>query len=122
MRRVIQEDRIGCGIACVAMLACVTYAEARQVMFDQAPVRRTYTVDLKKALIVFGKRPAYRTVRLNSRALTTIVPGAIIKTNVRKHGSPEEEWHWIVWDGERILDPKEPPYRRYRHDAYLTVE
>lgn len=34
MERVIQEDATGCGLACVAMVAEVTYAEVRQVAVD----------------------------------------------------------------------------------------
>ncbi|WP_352660945.1 cysteine peptidase family C39 domain-containing protein [Mesorhizobium australicum] len=119
MRLIKQQDENGCGVACVAMIACITYTLARQHMFGDRPGGYTSTGDLRRALAQLDIEAAPRLVRLKAQTPADLPFDAILKTNVKQDG----EWHWVVWDSRRqlLLDPRVPPYRRYRHRSYLEI-
>ena len=136
LMRVEQEDRFGCGIACVAMVAGTDYASVRQQMVDllgsqgegnfetydchlRQLLRRHYDLDLARKIEFEDRRMSVnnfedyiREKRLKSHA--------ILAVNPRCGGA---KWHWIVWDDEqcRVLDPKDPPYRMISPLYYLKV-
>jgi len=118
MKRVVQRRGVDCGIACVAMLANVSYEVAKKRMFGDRPVRRTSKECLQDGLRHFGIRTATRLVRCGAN-YTTLNFRAILKTNATGDGN----WHWIVWDADRkrILDPLEKPYKNPRVVSYLRV-
>ena len=120
MKRVVQKDRDGCGVACVAMLAGVTYKQAKDVMFGDDSVSLTSTADLYYALKLFGKRPlGKRLIPLGTRRYRDLHANALLKV-----GKPGKSWwHWIVWDARRkgFLDPNTPSVRRPRVTSYLYV-
>jgi hypothetical protein len=62
MRRVVQKDEMGCGVACVAMLAGVHYREALEVFDNQesAISNGNYAPALRLALTKLGLRPSKR--------------------------------------------------------------
>jgi len=116
IRRVKQEDKNGCGIACVAMVTGKTYTQAKRYFEesvflpkDKKPHTRHY--QLRRALENFGiiteKRPFrhWRSIEIN----------AIVPINRRRDGG----WHWVVLvpNGVRhyILDPA-PRKGRRRYD------
>lgn len=41
IKRVIQEDSTGCGIACVAMVAGISYAEAKQITLNNEILKKS---------------------------------------------------------------------------------
>ena len=101
MRRIQQKSikHADCGVACVAMLARCRYRMAfrsfgflaDQVKFD------TLHHQLISALARLGcavKRKRFRSWR-------QIEGSAIVAVNYRQDGS----WHWVVFDGDAILDP-----------------
>src|SRR6266481_121911 len=113
MKHIIQEDDNGCGVACVAMLADVSYGTARKAMFGLGDVRETSTADLRKALLAFSLKPADRLVPLRTRHYSSLREPAILKANLRKRNY----WHWVVWNpNQGILDPDKPcnRYKRLR--------
>jgi ABC-type bacteriocin/lantibiotic exporter with double-glycine peptidase domain len=116
MKRVIQEDEAGCGIACVAMVTEKTYLQAKRFFLeriflptDRKPYTRHY--QLRRALWKLGiateKRPF--------RRWRSIDTNAIVPINRRQDGG----WHWVVFirEGNRpyILDPA-PEKWRQRYD------
>ena len=54
IQRVFQKHEDGCGIACVAMLAGVSYEEACLAIFDDYQGDATSQDDLRWALMGFG--------------------------------------------------------------------
>ena len=120
VRRVVQKDRDGCGVACVAMLAGVTYKRAKDVMFGNDSVSLTSTADLYNALKIFRKRPlGKRLIPLRTRSYRDLDANALLK--IARPG--KSWWHWIVWDARRkeFLDPDTPSLRRHRVISYLLV-
>src|SRR5437879_4505212 len=120
MKHIIQEDENGCGVACVAMLANVSYGMARKTMFGRGDVKPTSTADLRKALLAFSLKPADLLIPLRTRHYSSLRERAILKVNVRKRNY----WHWVVWNpNQGILDPAKPRdrYKRLRSISYLTV-
>ncbi|WP_223621318.1 hypothetical protein [Lysobacter sp. ESA13C] len=121
IRRKTQEDATGCGLACVAMLGGIGYAQARVLARrlgvgphdrvvgrgDQArTVRNAYFSDarqLRRMLKLLGLRagPERRLARWEALDRSGI---AGINPN-RREGS----WHWVVYlhsdEGGCVLDP-----------------
>lgn len=118
MRLVKQRNENGCGVACVAMIAGVTYSQARALMFGERAGGYTDTAQLREALGALGIQTAPKLVLFKSEAPQDLPFNAILKTNRRT-----KDWHWVVWDCRRqkVLDPRTPPYRRYRHSSYLEI-
>ncbi|TPK80389.1 hypothetical protein FJ527_01025 [Mesorhizobium sp. B2-4-18] len=120
MRLVKQSDENGCGVACVAMIADITYSQARKQMFGDRRGGYTNTGDLRRALAQLGIQTGPRLVRLKKNQTPAELPfDAILKTNVKQDG----EWHWVIWDSgrQKVLDSRVPPYRKYRHRSYLEI-
>ena len=120
MRRIVQQDRHGSGVACLAMLAGKSYRAVRKEMFQNGVVSAADTGDLRRALAVYGLELAHHSVPFRSTKYEDLKDNAILKVNPRRGGA---EWHWVVWDTkrQRILDPKDPPYKRIRACSYLMV-
>ena len=120
IRRIVQKDPLGSGIACVAMLAGKSYGAVAKEMFPDGVVPHTNTGDLKMALAAHGLEPARHPVPFRSTKYQDLEDDAILKVNPRR-GSVE--WHWVVWDAgrRRLLDPRDPPYKRIRACSYLRV-
>lgn len=100
-----------CGIACVAMLAGCSYDEARIALEFAEDDDEFYTWhdDLLKALKTLGCE-----VTFNKFLSWRKIEGrAIVAVNHTKDGN---YWHWVVFDGEAILDPK--PSRPGRKTDY----
>ena len=123
MKLVKQIDKTGCGIACVAMLAGITYSTVRRLMFPDPKTREFYTStnDVRVALKQLGFDVANRLVPIRRNQLPPITENAIIKMNLKPNTGA---WHWAVWDAERrrLLDPRRPPYRRRRYVSHLIVK
>jgi hypothetical protein len=122
LRRIIQQDETGCGVACVAMFANVGYDNARKVMFGRARGTYTSTADIRRALGRFGFKPARRLMPFGRRRrYTDLRQDAVLKLKTRAHG--EREWHWAVWDAHRrkLIDPAKFPYKRFRVTSFLAV-
>lgn len=116
VKRVIQKTAEDCGAACVAMLAGVSLKKAYNAVYAEVSGGLTYTRHLRDALRRLGRRPASRLRPLGTRRYQDIKGCALLKVNPRGN-----EWHWVVWDGKRIIDPGEPPYKRYRVVSFLAV-
>ena len=113
MKRVIQDDEAGCGIACVAMVTGKTYLQAKRFFLeriflptDKKPHTRHY--QLRRAHENFG----IKTEKRPFRYWRSIETDAIVPINRRRDGG----WHLVVFvqEGNRpyILDPAPGKGRR----------
>jgi ABC-type bacteriocin/lantibiotic exporter with double-glycine peptidase domain len=107
MKHVTQENDSGCGVACVAMLANKYYWEARLKILGRSDKakHRTSVKEIRDGLkeygLKMGKRHTFKketwtseTQKRKFRAILVIRP---------RKSTPN--WHWVVWDGDRVLDP-----------------
>ena len=89
MKLIKQKDEIGCGVACVAMVAGVTYKQAKQLIFPQGTKQQqhfsTETSDLRRALKSVGVPVADKLVRV-PKDIRQLKASAILKTNLRNRG------------------------------------
>jgi hypothetical protein len=103
-----QKAQTDCGIACLAMLAGVSYPKAKALLFGPSHNATCYTTkdEMRDALRYFGVITSKRLVRC--KRLDRLGRDALLRTNVLNNGN----WHWVVWDAAqgRILDPL--PYKR----------
>jgi ABC-type bacteriocin/lantibiotic exporter with double-glycine peptidase domain len=122
MERVKQKTGTDCGVACVAMVCGKDYDEVKAFIFPHGGrSMRTNKDQLIAALKHFGRKSA-RNLQSSGQINFTKIDwafDAILKCNRQENGN----WHWIAWDGKqkRMLDPKEPPYKRPRVHSYLRI-
>ena len=120
MRRVQQIHVGGCGIACVAMAARVSYKEAlRYIRHDRNGC--TKTIDVRAALRRLGIRTHSKRLRLLGRRHYTELPfSAILKIPHAKG----RHWHWVIWDHRRrkLIDPDRYGMFTYRASSYLGLD
>ncbi|KRB11538.1 hypothetical protein [Lysobacter sp. Root690] len=144
IRRKTQLDSTGCGLACVAMLGDIGYAQARSLarqlgIVPKAPGeasggatrgrRKAYYTsanELARMLRLLGARPGRE--RMLERADALDSDGILgINPNPR-----DGSWHWVVYihddDGGYVLDPnprvrseRRNDLRRMRCRSFLPV-
>lgn len=112
MKPVIQIERTGCGIAAVAVLAGVSYAQAKQVanrldIFADDSKLWSETGYVRKLLKKYGIRSARTEAPFTSwEALPDV---ALLAIKWHKEGDPAF-WHWVVFcrgpRGPVVLDSK----------------
>ncbi len=120
IRRIVQKDRTGCGLACIAMLAECEYSQVKKAyleLFERASNDEYYTraPDLRKlgqafSLDIGGRRRKFK----NFQDLPKL---AILAINYRED---EGTWHWVVFcrtaDEKFVLDPKKSVKSERRTD------
>lgn len=104
MKRIAQNDENGCGIACVAMIADVSYEEAQRIVFPKGRVTLTTHKHLRSALFHYGitlqTRRSLVGVRFND-----LQRDGLVWTKIEWRG---RKWlHWMVWDAssQALIDP-----------------
>lgn len=120
MKRVIQKDRTGCGLACIAMLAGRTYQEVRKAAvalnIEKAGEFYTHAIHLKELGAVFNIHIPAKRWRV-FRSWGELPDTALVAINPRDGGL---YWHWVVFmrrDGsEFVLDPRESVKTERRTD------
>jgi ABC-type bacteriocin/lantibiotic exporter with double-glycine peptidase domain len=116
MRLVRQRTDTDCGVACLAMLAGIPWAQARHALFDRAPTKSfaTNTQQMRAALLEFGIVTSLRLFTCKNPL--QLKRDALLRTNVKTNGDS----HWAVWDfkRQRVLDPY---YKRTRPCSALLV-
>jgi len=122
MDPVIQQDPSGCGIACVAMLAGVSYAAAKAAaeslgIRSDNPALWSDTVHVRRLLLHFGIRAA--TAETPFTTWEALPATALLATRWHlEKGVPH--WHWTVFvdnaGSPEVLDPKAALKRPRRCD------
>ena len=117
LTRVTQEDDTGCGIACVAMLACISYRESKTIFLEDVFSRKrrkywTYHKHIEAALDAAGIRNRRR--RFSNWADFEGIAVVPVDRNKRTRN-----YHWIVAvrRGKHVYlyDPEEVlPHKRVR--------
>ena len=122
MKPVVQLECTGCGIASMAVLAGVTYPQAKRVanrlgIFADDPSLWSETDHLRRLLKEYGFRSARTEVPFTSwEALPDF---ALLAIKWHEDGG-RAFWHWVVfWRGPRgpvVLDSKRALRRHVRTD------
>ena len=132
IKRVIQEDSTGCWIACIAMVAGISYAEAKQITLNNEILKKsvknfyTTTKDLVNFLNSIGIESSKgRKVRYWSSINTISIVGInFLETT--------DTWHWVLFipneDTGYVLDPskrvkteKRTDFSRMRLRSYIPI-
>lgn len=122
MRPVIQEEHTGCGIASVAALAGVSYAQARDTaagldIFAADKSLWSDTAYVRRLLKAYG-------IRVDSRELPftswEALPSCSLLAIKWRFRDGRAFWHWTVFerraDGAVVLDPKKALQTNTRRD------
>lgn len=119
MRRIVQKDSTGCGLACAAMLSGNSYAFVKATaiklkLVDPDGPYYTNSSELNKLLSKLGVR-SEKGRRLSNWAKLTSC--GVVGINYKP---VDEVWHWVVYvptkDGGYVLDPRENIRSRKRRD------
>jgi ABC-type bacteriocin/lantibiotic exporter with double-glycine peptidase domain len=122
MRPVVQLERTGCGIASMAVLAGVSYAQAKRVanrlgIFADDPRMWSETGHVRSLLKEYGFWPAHTEVPFTSWEGLPDLALLAIKWHEDKG---RVFWHWVVfWRGSRrpvVLDSNRALRRHVRTD------
>ncbi|MDO8908424.1 MAG: cysteine peptidase family C39 domain-containing protein [Pseudohongiella sp.] len=131
LKRVIQKDSTGCGIACVAMIAGISYGEAKRTAIAHGIVKKrppyyTTSGELTELLRKFhrGATKGRKLSKWESLDRLSIVGINFSST----HGT----WHWVIYvpgiDAGFVLDPrksvkthKRTDFSRMRPRSYIAV-
>ena len=96
IKKVMQRDRFGCGIACAAMVAGKPYIDARSVFIECGLERKkhpfaTNFTELRHCLELLGIRS-----ELRRWSNWDAVDGLGIVAVCTSLGSSNRNWHWVV--------------------------
>ena len=110
LRRIKQEDPTGCGLACIAILAGVSYTEIRKIAvddleFDESGLFYTGTTHLRKLASKYNIKLSKR--RRQFKSLEALPEKAILAIN---YDGNVDTWHWVIYrrtlNEEFVYDPK----------------
>jgi hypothetical protein len=105
MKRVAQVDENGCGAACVAIIAGVTYAEGVQRIGT-----RSYTSgpQIRAALRGYSIELGAR-MTLKGRRFSDLKQDGLLSARITALRGDGVWSHWMVWDAESqaIIDPRQ---------------
>jgi hypothetical protein len=119
MRRVQQKNESDCGVACVAMLARVSYDEAYTAVYGEGRKGLTSSGKLRATLTKLGRPPVEgRMVSKGTRTLSSLPHDALLKVQPLKCSTK----HWVVWEKKRQMK-LDPYHSTMRHEVvcYLLV-
>ncbi|GAA5172399.1 cysteine peptidase family C39 domain-containing protein [Viridibacterium curvum] len=131
MKRVIQEDSTGCGLACIAMMVGTRYKtikkQAHELLHDwPSGPRSFYTEPTHLKTLLKAHSIEYGHYRRTSNWRQIKAELAIAAINLQKNGN----WHWVVFKQQAndayILDPrakqeKRRDFGRAKLHAYLPI-
>lgn len=108
LKHVPQRRHDDCGVASTAMLAGVSYAQARSVMIDErAQTFLTDTAEVRRGLAAFGIRLGNEVPCKDWDKLLPL--GRLLLVSVNYNEQADSDWHWMVFDPSRpetpVFDP-----------------
>lgn len=113
-----QTDANGCGFACYAMVAGVSYAKAKAFVRRVRPKSTDVTsyLDLHTAMAASGLASTLAKPKTPFTSWKKLPDRAIVAIN---RGDGKQGWHWVVFDRVGgvgfVLDPEcEEPRRDFR--------
>jgi ABC-type bacteriocin/lantibiotic exporter with double-glycine peptidase domain len=120
VKRVRQDHRTGCGIACIAIISEKTYQEAMVIakdVLDWSNSKRSFYTqsdDLKKILKSMGFFSQRNRAIRKWSSMPNLAIAAINYNQSTGH------WHWVVFcrdhEGEYVLDPLSKKEKRTDFD------
>jgi len=122
MKTVKQKHDNGCGAACVAMLAGITYDEAAALLYPSGRSRRLGTAPVRAALEKLNRKPSTgRRQPFGLMRPQDLKSDALVFVMMEQDG--EEYRHWMVWDAtaKKLRNPY-PRNHPCRPTSYLLVE
>lgn len=131
VRRILQEDSTGCGLACVAMVAGTSYAKVKAIAIrlgiaGERPPYYTSAKNLSMLMRELGLRSSKERMLSDWKAFSS--PSIVGINFNEKHRT----WHWVVYvpsaDGGYVLDPKKviksarrTDFSRMRPRSYIPM-
>lgn len=116
IRFVPQRRSTDCGVACIAMIAGVSYQEAFDAIGFPAECEEFYTTHTRLTNAL--RRLGVSVSRRKFRSWVDIPGPAIVAVN---HRSNRQLFHWVTFDGRQILDPKQNNCHRYRASGFYLL-
>lgn len=100
-----QRDSHDCGVAALAMLCGVTYAEAESAIPNYKKGRGTRTKQLVEGAAKLGYRALGKRLRPLRNQWSAGWRGIENNSLVKVPHPQGQNWHWVVWRDDVIYDP-----------------
>lgn len=129
MKLVQQHGRHDCGVCALATVLGRSWSVARNAIWPAAMRKRTYGTHarqlVKAARKLGAKAPRQRLTIARSRKWDDVPAPSLVKV-VFPDQRGTRGWHWVVWDGHRVLDPQNaeifrPHNAPWRPESYIEV-
>lgn len=116
IRLVPQRHTTDCGVACVAMIAGVSYQQAFNAIGFSEVHKQFYTTH---TCLTIALRKLGAHVRWKKFRSWHDIPGpAIVAVNHRRKC---RKFHWVLYDGKRIIDPECKDRSRYCASGFYLL-
>ena len=127
MRRIIQKDTTGCGIACVAMLTRQPYSKIKELLlkmpgFTEDDYFYTDASDLRALVLAASKHKVILAKRMRKFTCWSNIPDKSLLAIKYKKGKNKQKsrWHWVVFNrinnSEYVVDPSKSVETNKRTD------
>jgi len=113
IRRIVQKSGTSCGVACVAMLARLSYRDAMRCgeeVFSKEEWEaghRTLSYDLRRMLAELGWKLGYQ---VRCADWEKVPPDSLVAVQWKQQKGMEATWHWVICtedaEGRFVLDPR----------------
>jgi len=124
MRRIIQKDTTGCGIACIAMLTKQSYLKIKKSLLEIPGFTKDdyFYTDASDLRTLASKHKVVLAKRMRKFTSWSNIPDKSLLAIKYKKGKNKQEstWHWVVFNrtnkGEYIVDPNKTVKTNKRTD------
>lgn len=119
MRRIIQQHGTSCGIACVAMLARISYREALAVakeLYEEGTWSKNHRTDIEDLRYILEELGWKLGRKVTTTDWEKVPPGCLVAVQWKKGN-----WHWVVSaeddEGLFFFDPRKAVEAVRRRDS-----
>jgi len=112
MKRILQEDGTGCGIACIAMITGRSYQQIKDELIKMPgySAKGPFYTDASELRALAKSQGVSLIKRKRKFKEWKLVPNGSILAIRFKEKNSEQEWHWVVFNRingrEFVIDPK----------------
>ncbi len=132
IKRILQEDATGCGLACIAMIVGETYADVKKVALENEILeeKRTYYTKSSHLIDLLGHFDFKADKGRMVKHWSSIQSLSIVAINYKES---TDSWHWVLYVPDEnlgyVLDPhkkiktdKRVDFSRMRVRSYIPIE
>ena len=132
IKRILQEDATGCGLACIAMIVGETYAEVKKIALDNEILeeKRTFYTTSSDLITILDHFHVKAKKGRKVSHWPSVQTLSIVAINYKENN---DSWHWVVYVPDEnqgyVLDPHKKikndqrvDFSRMKLRSYIPIE